>query len=83
MWKASRIDVPVVTSGEGDSLLKEEDGHVMVEPLGVIVGVDTDGGHGEFTVLLGLNTLLEATGVILNNPHFQQTSKKIVKQVSF
>jgi len=72
LWKASRIDVPVVTSGEGDSLLKEEDGHVMVEPLGVIVGVDTDGGHGEFTVLLGLNTLLEATGVILNNPHFQQ-----------
>merc|ERR1719245_160336 len=39
--KSSRIDVAVVTSGEGDSLLKEEDGHVMVEPLGVIVGVDT------------------------------------------
>ena len=64
---------------QDDPLLEEEDGDVVVQASGVVVGMDPDGLDDELPVLLVLLGRL-AAGVVLNDTHLQQaveTHKKV------
>ena len=73
MWQARGVDVPAAS--EVDPRDEEEDGDVMVQPAGVVVGVGADRVDGELAVGRALLGRLTAR-VVLNDPYLELAAKK-------